>query len=154
VDLKNLHDAPSSRWKRPQVTALMQSNSIYPEGGRAGTGRSALRCFTPALTGFTATQPVPSFSVLALGGKPPYTFGVYVGPLPANLTLNTATGLISGIPLTPGAYYVRFYVTDSVGTNALSSPVTIVVNPSPSSGSAPSLRFNVPSNTQYAGIIF
>jgi hypothetical protein len=54
------------------------------------------------------------FTLTARGGVPPYTFAVVTGVLPAGLTLNAATGLISGTPTTAVTLdAVTFSVTDS-----------------------------------------
>ncbi len=50
-----------------------------------------------------------------VGGLPPYTFSV-VGELPPGLTLNTATGVVSGTPTTPGTYTFSVGVSDTVGS--------------------------------------
>jgi hypothetical protein len=39
-----------------------------------------------------------SASLNATGGKAPYTFSIVAGKLPAGLTLNSATGAITGTP--------------------------------------------------------
>jgi large repetitive protein len=51
----------------------------------------------------------------ATGGKPAYTWSLTSGTLPAGLTLDTATGAISGRPLAAGAFPVTLAVTDSIG---------------------------------------
>jgi len=51
------------------------------------------------------------------GGKSPFTFSISSGSLPPGLTLNTATGLISGTPTTPGTYAFTAKVTDSNGSS-------------------------------------
>jgi large repetitive protein len=52
----------------------------------------------------------------ATGGKPAYTWSLAPGAtLPAGLTLNTATGAISGTPAAPGAASFKLVVTDSLG---------------------------------------
>lgn len=53
-------------------------------------------------------------SLQAIGGKPPYTWSISSGNLPAGLTLNGATGLISGAPdATAGTYPFTVQATDS-----------------------------------------
>lgn len=52
------------------------------------------------------------------GGFPPYTFAIIFGSAPPGLVLNTATGVLSGTPTTPGTYAFTIQVTDSFGTTA------------------------------------
>ncbi|WBB82076.1 fibronectin type III domain-containing protein [Micromonospora sp. WMMD882] len=58
-------------------------------------------------------------NVLVTNGVPPYTYAVVPSPvtgaLPPGLTLNPATGAITGIPTTAGVYPVIFRVTGSAG---------------------------------------
>lgn len=55
-----------------------------------------------------------SFTVTASGGTTPYNFQVSPTPLPAGLTLNTATGVVSGTPTAVlSATLFTFQVTDS-----------------------------------------
>ena len=56
-----------------------------------------------------------SFQLQTTGGVPPFTFEVIEGQLPPGLSLNSATGLISGTPTTAGTYHPIFRVTDSFG---------------------------------------
>jgi large repetitive protein len=49
------------------------------------------------------------------GGTPGYTFAVVSGSLPAGLTLDTATGIISGTPTTAATSTFSAQCTDSVG---------------------------------------
>jgi beta-lactam-binding protein with PASTA domain len=49
----------------------------------------------------------------ATGGRQPYTWSTLAGSLPASLTLNPATGLISGTPATPGTSVFTVRVSDS-----------------------------------------
>jgi hypothetical protein len=53
-------------------------------------------------TGTVGTTYLGSFSVN--GGVAPFTFSIVSGALPGGLSLNTATGVISGTPTTAGTY--------------------------------------------------
>jgi hypothetical protein len=64
------------------------------------------------------TRGVPySFQMVATGGRQPYTWS-YTGSLPAGLTLNSSTGLISGTPTTGGSFTVTITVRDPDGRTA------------------------------------
>lgn len=54
----------------------------------------------------------------ASGGTAPYTFSLFVGPLPGGLTLNTSTGVVSGTPTTPGTFPFTIRVTDALAATA------------------------------------
>ncbi|HQR21874.1 MAG TPA: putative Ig domain-containing protein [Burkholderiaceae bacterium] len=106
--------------------------AINVTAGPAGT------CVTLTLT--PATLPAPMVgapynqTITASGGLAPYTFAVTAGTLPAGLTLNTATGQLSGTPTTAGAYSYTIRATDaadSTGSVVYSGTVSpgIVVNP-------------------------
>lgn len=60
--------------------------------------------------------------LVASGGTPPYTFSV-ASNLPPGLTLDSATGIISGIPTEAGAFSFTAKVTDSSSGTALTSAV-------------------------------
>ena len=64
------------------------------------------------------------------GGVAPFTWSVTSGTLPAGLSLNSATGAITGTPTTPGTSNVTFQVTDS-GSPAVSATqaLSITVDP-------------------------
>lgn len=49
----------------------------------------------------------------ASGGAPPYSFDLTVGALPPALTLDPATGIVSGILTTPGTFGFTIRVTDA-----------------------------------------
>jgi hypothetical protein len=64
------------------------------------------------------TRGVPySFQMVATGGRQPYTWS-YTGSLPAGVTLNSSTGLISGTPTTGGSFNVTITVRDPDGRTA------------------------------------
>jgi len=72
-----------------------------------------------------------SQTLAAGGGVEPYAWAIHAGSLPAGLSLDTASGTISGTPSAAGTSNFTVRVTDNVsasGTKALS----IVINPIPS----------------------
>jgi hypothetical protein len=73
----------------------------------------------------------PSTTLQATGGISPYTWAVTTGSLPAGLTLNGATGVISGIPTASGTTNFTVTVTDSETPTAKTATanLSIVVNP-------------------------
>jgi hypothetical protein len=65
------------------------------------------------------TRGVPySAQIQVTGGVPPYTFSLTSGSLPAGVTLNGSTGLISGTPTLGGTFNFTVRVTDQAGTTA------------------------------------
>jgi hypothetical protein len=68
-----------------------------------------------------------SATLTATGGTPAYTFSIYSGSLPAGLSLNASTGVISGTPTTAGTYAITFKVKDSKG-NTDTVSCTIIVS--------------------------
>jgi hypothetical protein len=73
--------------------------------------------YRPTDTYFEVANPVtPWVPFVATGGKPPYTYGIYSGSLPAGLSYSTS-GAISGTPTTadPNPPSVVFKATDSLG---------------------------------------
>jgi len=77
------------------------------------------------------------------GGVPPLTWSVPPGSLPPGLTLNTSTGLISGVPTTAGSYSFTPEVQDSAipqQTAFSAAPITITVQaPAPLEATTPPL---------------
>jgi subtilisin family serine protease len=89
---------------------------------------SQLKLQFPGGSAMTGQAGVPySISLTATGGFAPYTFSAT--SLPAGLTLNTSTGVISGTPTTPvTSFSVTATVADSVGTKATATG-SITINP-------------------------
>ena len=73
---------------------------------------------------------VYSQTLVAAGGKTPYTWAVTVGTLPAGLTLNASTGVISGTPMTAGVSNFTVQVTDDNSATATKA-LSITVNAYP-----------------------
>src|SRR3984957_19531357 len=100
------------------VTAALTLTFPAPPSGTVGTA------YTDTLT--------------AAGGTTPYTFSISAGTLPAGLTLNASTGVVSGTPTTAGTSNFTVKVTDAKGATAtfatsiaiLSSILTVAVTAS------------------------
>jgi Putative Ig domain len=95
-----------------------------------------LKITAPAGTAGEVNRPF-NLALAATGGKQAYTWSVATGStLPDGLTLDPATGTISGTPTTAGATVTKVTVTDSLGlTNtvdvklAVAQQLSIVKNP-------------------------
>ena len=73
-----------------------------------------------------------SFALSATGGTAPYTYAVASGALPAGVTLNTSTGLVSGTPTTAGtASDIVLSVTDGAAATVRLAPFSVVVSAAP-----------------------
>ena len=70
-----------------------------------------------------------SQQLVAAGGRIPYTWALAAGPLPPGLTLNTATGVISGKPTAAGTFSFTVTVTDTTPNTVTSAPLRITVSP-------------------------
>jgi hypothetical protein len=71
-------------------------------------------------------------TLTAAGGVPPYTWSIPAGTLPAGLTLDPSTGVISGTPSAPGNASFTVEVTDSGSPPAsaiASEVITLTVAP-------------------------
>jgi len=66
-------------------------------------------------------------TLAATGGVTPYTWSITTGSLPANLTLNASTGVISGTPTATGTSSFTVQVKDNVGSTA-TQPLSILIN--------------------------
>src|SRR4051794_21768356 len=69
-------------------------------------------------------------SFVATGGVLPYTFSIVSGSLPTGLTLNSATGRISGTPSVAGVFTFTGRVTDAASTTADLACTVNVAQPS------------------------
>jgi hypothetical protein len=72
-----------------------------------------------------------TFATLGTGGTPPYTWALASGALPAGLSLNPATGVISGRPTLVGSNIFSLRITDSTSASAVSDSFRLIVDPGP-----------------------
>ncbi|MHB1516920.1 MAG: putative Ig domain-containing protein [Acidimicrobiales bacterium] len=92
--------------------------------------RYPLQLFTSTLAGAKVGKRY-SGTLVAIGGRPAYTFTLTGGSLPEGLRLDPATGLIRGTPKVPGAFALTVRVTDSSNPvhEVTSQPVSITIAP-------------------------
>ncbi|HEY4842296.1 MAG TPA: Ig domain-containing protein, partial [Terriglobales bacterium] len=115
------------------------TDSETPSGGKASANLSIAISVAPlSVTTTSSSLPVgvvnsvyAGATLQASGGISPYTWSVTTGSLPAGLTLNAATGVISGTPTASGTTNFTVTVTDSETPTAktASANLSIVVNP-------------------------
>ncbi len=67
-------------------------------------------------------------SASASGGVMPYVFAAGAGALPTGLTLNTATGAITGTPTVAGTFNFSIKVTDASGSSVISNCLQSCLN--------------------------
>jgi hypothetical protein len=138
----------------PTMVAAMQlmHNTVADETGDNGpvcdswaAGSSGVECTadmpTPATTPLSiVTTSLPagnvgssynnlSGGIYAAGGTPGYAYTVTQGSLPNGLTLNPASGIISGSPTSTGTSSFTVQASDSGGSTPVTQSLSITVNP-------------------------
>jgi len=97
-------------------------------GGDSGPTPSGLAITTDSLPEGILNQPY-SASVSGSGGAPPYTWSVSPA-LPANLSLDTASGAITGTPTTQGTTSHTFTLRDSSApSQTIQQTLSLTVDP-------------------------
>ena len=93
--------------------------------GRSDTKQFTLNVLAPLAATPPATVPPAEVGRLfkvtpgATGGLMPYTWSIAAGSaLPPDLTINPATGVISGFPIAAGSFPVKVAVVDATGAQA------------------------------------
>jgi CSLREA domain-containing protein len=111
---------------QPVITATATDN----EGNTSqfsNCGCSLITLAPTTLPPGTTAQPYNQ-TVSASGGVGPYTFSLSGGTLPANVTLNSTTGALSGTPSTAGAFEFTLKATDANGCSGTQAyTVTVAV---------------------------
>lgn len=93
--------------------------TVAPESLKIGT--------IPAISGLKGTP--LSYQLTATGGVPAYLWSVTSGALPAGLTLNSSSGLISGVPAATGLFTFTIAVRDQGARSASASAQISLIDP-------------------------
>ncbi|WP_133247562.1 putative Ig domain-containing protein, partial [Arthrobacter sp. H-02-3] len=93
--------------------------------------------FTASTPPATATVGTAYTYTFAASGNPAPTFRVSSGALPAGLSLNTTTGVLSGTPTAAGPATFTVTATNGVSPDAVTPSITITVNPDTTAPTAP-----------------
>jgi hypothetical protein len=107
------------------ATAGTSKVSVVNPGTGGGTTAQLTMTIVAALSIATTSLPGGSIgasytaTLQAAGGTAPYTWAISTGSLPAGLTLNGSTGVISGTPTAAGSNTFTVQVTDSTGALAI-----------------------------------
>jgi Tol biopolymer transport system component len=96
-------------------------------GGSGGSSTSTLAVSTTAAN-FGVVGNAYTSTLAATGGTAPFTWTEIGSVLPANLTLDPVTGVVSGTPITAGNFTATFTVTDNTGMTATGS-VLFAIHP-------------------------
>lgn len=91
-----------------ETAYLYTGLSIFNPGDSLGIGETAVNS-----TGVVGVPYGPG-QYTGTGGTPGYTYAVTAGALPTGLSLDSATGRLTGTPTTPGTFTFTVTVTDSV----------------------------------------
>lgn len=83
------------------------------------TGNPVVSTPTTGLSGTTGS--LFTLATVVSGGSEPYTFAISTGTLPAGLTIDAATGTISGTPTASGSSTITLLVADAKGKTGSTS---------------------------------
>ena len=98
-----------------------------PSSGGGGDSTPTFAVSTTS-AGFGVVGNAYTSTLTATGGTAPFTWTRFGGVLPAGLSLNPGTGVVSGTPTAAGNSTVTFTVTDSTGKTATGS-VSFAIHP-------------------------
>jgi large repetitive protein len=119
----------------PTATGDFTFKVQVTDGSRTDAQTYTLSVVAPLTAGAPASVPKAEVSrplqllFAANGGKAPYKWAPAAGTtLPAGITLDGSTGVLSGWPEVAGSYALKLNVTDAVGLTS-SVDVTLVVAP-------------------------
>lgn len=118
----------------PYSFTVTADNGIGTATTREYTGSVVQAPGWEASTGLSAEVGVPVDVTFTAAGGPSPTYAIGSGALPAGLTLDSATGRVTGTPTEPGPFAFTIVATNSVGSASLEVEGTVVQAPGPITG--------------------
>jgi len=97
-------------------------------GGGGGGGSSSAFAVSTTSANFGVVNNAYTSTLATTGGTAPFTWTLFGGALPTNLTIDQMTGVVSGTPTTAGNFTATFTVTDNMGQTANGS-VLFAIHP-------------------------
>jgi hypothetical protein len=137
------------------VIQVFDSSNKFARGAFVLTVTS-LAVATQSLPGGALGAPYLQ-SLSGTGGTPPYTWAISAGTLPPGLTLDPASGTLSGTPTTTGDFKFTIQLSDSLKVNvtrafAITIAPSLVITPATlaagTAGTAYAQNFSVAGGTQ------
>jgi Putative Ig domain len=100
--------------------AFQGCSGVSNGGSKSSSGGSAPQALALATTSLPSGTLGAAYSVTlqASGGTSPYTWSVATGNLPTSVTVNAASGVVSGTPSQSGSFNVTIQVADSASHTA------------------------------------
>ena len=153
--------SPTAGYAGPDSFTYTASNA----NGTSAPATVTITVSPPTIT-YTPTSPLPgmvgdgySAPVSGVsGGASPYSYTIASGALPAGVTLDAATGTITGRPSAGGTFNFTIRATDSTtGTgpySVTSGPLTLTINPptiAPTPATLPSASVGTPYSQTFWG---
>ncbi len=135
----------------PMINAIEIIQTGLPSTGPASAASASVTPNASPTLNFPAPPAGPvgvaySDQLAVTGGTSPFAWSVSAGTLPAGLTLNASTGLLSGTPTTVGSSTFTVRVVDANNQSATQS-VTLVISGKPAVPAAPTATPGITSAT-------
>ena len=111
-----------------QVTDAAQSSAVKALSIVAQTAAPLVISTTSPLPAGTVGVNYPPLTFAATGGTPPFTWTRDSGEIPLGMSLDPATGVLSGTPQISGSYPITIRVTDAAKATA-TKLFTLPINP-------------------------
>ncbi len=132
-----------SQFRIAQICLILLATLLVGVGAQAQTALSVQASLPSGVVGTPY-----SGLVSANGGASPYRFAVVDGRLPAGLSLNSATGAVTGTPTGVNTYYFHIQATDEQGATAMLRAQIVI---SSHGGSGISVTISPASSSLLAG---